>query len=218
MEPDDERSRGASEETGQEDDTRNSSLKRTGAELERLNRLYAVLSSTNQALVNIHSQIGLFSQICRTAVEFGGFKLAWIGWLNTETRAVVPVARGLGRVRGRFAGARERDRLLRHAGAGQPAWGRGARGHGHFRAGAGLGADARGGVASRASNAKRRAVEAALGVGRGAPRARRVRRGGRRGRRAAWFGRDGHDGGRAWRVGWKANCSPTSLLVKPTVP
>lgn len=92
MEPDDERSRGASEETGQEDDTRNSSLKRTGAELERLNRLYAVLSSTNQALVNIHSQIGLFSQICRTAVEFGGFKLAWIGWLNTETRAVVPVA------------------------------------------------------------------------------------------------------------------------------
>lgn len=92
MTPDDDRSRGTSEETGQDGAVENSGWKRAEAELERLNRLYTVLSKTNQALVNTHSQKGLFSQICRIAVGFGGLKLVWIGWLNLETREVVPVA------------------------------------------------------------------------------------------------------------------------------
>lgn len=46
----------------------------------RLTRLYATLSQTNQAIVRIGQRQRLFDEICRIAVEFGGFKFAWIGF------------------------------------------------------------------------------------------------------------------------------------------
>jgi len=62
-------------------------------EIERLNRLYAVLSEVNQAVVRASSRDQLLQEICRVAVETGGFKLAWIGRLDQQTQEVVPVAR-----------------------------------------------------------------------------------------------------------------------------
>lgn len=59
--------------------------------LERLHRLYAALSETNQAVVRIENRQALFDAVCRIAVKFGGFRLAWIG-LQTAAGSKVVVA------------------------------------------------------------------------------------------------------------------------------
>jgi len=50
--------------------------------LLRLNRLHAVLSETNQAIVRTRDRNTLFNDFCRIAVEDGNFKLAWVGLLD----------------------------------------------------------------------------------------------------------------------------------------
>ncbi|MBI5744752.1 MAG: GAF domain-containing protein [Elusimicrobia bacterium] len=60
--------------------------------LERLNRLYSLLSGVNEAVVRVHSQQKLFEEVCRIAVEVGGIKFAWVG-LAGEGGKVRPVAR-----------------------------------------------------------------------------------------------------------------------------
>lgn len=62
-------------------------------QIMRLNRLYAALSETNQAIVHAADQQTLFDQLCRIAVERGGLKLAWVGLLDSDTGTVRPVAR-----------------------------------------------------------------------------------------------------------------------------
>jgi len=52
--------------------------------LQRLNRLYAVLSETNQAIVRTKERDTLFSDFCRIAVEDGSFKLAWVGLVDKD--------------------------------------------------------------------------------------------------------------------------------------
>ncbi|MCM0755388.1 GAF domain-containing protein [Desulfovibrio aminophilus] len=47
-------------------------------ELERLTRLYAVLSQVNQAIVRETDRDRLFRDICGVAVEFGGFRPAFV--------------------------------------------------------------------------------------------------------------------------------------------
>ena len=61
-------------------------------EINRLNRVYAVLSNINQAIVRIKDENILFAEICRIAVEYGKFKLAWAGRVNYETNIVEVVA------------------------------------------------------------------------------------------------------------------------------
>ena len=53
--------------------------KRNEAEIAHTNRLYATLSESNQAIVRCSKREELFEQICRIAVKYGGFRLAWIG-------------------------------------------------------------------------------------------------------------------------------------------
>lgn len=60
--------------------------------IRRLNRLYAVLSETNQAIVRAADQDSLFQDICRVAVEHGGFRMTWIGLVDEESGLVKPVA------------------------------------------------------------------------------------------------------------------------------
>ena len=62
------------------------------AALLRLNRLYAVLSATNHAIVRAKDRDILFSNICRGAVENGGFKMVWIGLIDDESGMVKPVS------------------------------------------------------------------------------------------------------------------------------
>lgn len=60
--------------------------------IERLTRLYNALSQCNQAIVRCTSANELFHQICRDAVQYGGFKMAWIGMVDAASRRVLPVA------------------------------------------------------------------------------------------------------------------------------
>ncbi len=68
----------------------------------RLNRLYAALSETNQAIVHTQTREELLERLCRIAVERGGLCMAWVGLLDADSGEVVPVAR-CGVVPGWFA-------------------------------------------------------------------------------------------------------------------
>jgi signal transduction histidine kinase len=59
-------------------------------ERERLERLYAVLSRVNEAIVRTHDEQALYLEVCRAVVEEGRFPLAWIGLV--KGREVTPVA------------------------------------------------------------------------------------------------------------------------------
>ena len=66
--------------------------KRAELRIEHLMRLYAMLSQVNQAIVRTKERDELFRTICRVAVDFGKFGLAWIGWIDRETGDVTPCA------------------------------------------------------------------------------------------------------------------------------
>ena len=64
----------------------------TSAALKNLNRIYAVLSNINQAIVRVRDPQELFRAACRIAVEDGGFRLAWIGMLDNASGVVSQAA------------------------------------------------------------------------------------------------------------------------------
>lgn len=63
---------------------------RAELELERFNRVNAVLTQANEAIIRIHDRRELFHEICRIAVVEGRFRMAWIGTLDPATSHVVP--------------------------------------------------------------------------------------------------------------------------------
>ncbi len=60
--------------------------------IKKLNRVYAVLSEINQAIVRIRDPQVLFDTACKIAVDLGGFKMTWIGRLNKESNKVEVIA------------------------------------------------------------------------------------------------------------------------------
>ncbi|MHB9141160.1 MAG: PAS domain S-box protein, partial [Paludibacter sp.] len=56
--------------------------KQTEDEIIRLNRIYAVLSNINEAIVRIRDKEQLLSSACRIAIEDGKFRMAWIGLVD----------------------------------------------------------------------------------------------------------------------------------------
>jgi diguanylate cyclase (GGDEF)-like protein/PAS domain S-box-containing protein len=60
-------------------------------ELRRQKDLYAALSQTNRAIIHIRERQALFDEVCRVAVEYGHFCLAWIGLVD-EAGWIVPQA------------------------------------------------------------------------------------------------------------------------------
>jgi len=56
--------------------------------LHRLSRAYAMLASTNEAILRLDDTDSLFSAICRIAVEDGGYLGAWIGLRATPSGPV----------------------------------------------------------------------------------------------------------------------------------
>lgn len=61
-------------------------------QIVRLKDLYAALSQTNQCIVRATNREELFQTICDIAVQFGHFKMAWIGLADEKNHRVVPVA------------------------------------------------------------------------------------------------------------------------------
>jgi PAS domain S-box-containing protein len=62
-------------------------------ELRRMTRLYAALSQVNQAIVWSRDRQALLDRICEVMTGFGGFRMAWIGWLDPATRRLDVAAR-----------------------------------------------------------------------------------------------------------------------------
>jgi diguanylate cyclase (GGDEF)-like protein/PAS domain S-box-containing protein len=63
--------------------------------IARLNRVYAVLSGINAAIVRVHERNALFEEACRIAVEEGAFRTAWAG-LHEPATGNVPLAAQFG--------------------------------------------------------------------------------------------------------------------------
>ena len=60
--------------------------------LARQKDLYQMLSETNLAIVRMTERKALFPTVCRAAVQFGHFALAWVAMLDHDTQQLVPVA------------------------------------------------------------------------------------------------------------------------------
>ncbi|MCA6218475.1 PAS domain S-box protein [Ideonella sp. B7] len=60
------------------------------ARIQRLNQAYAVLSGANEAIARIRDQESLFAEVCRIAVETGGFRMAWVGLPDARGEAILP--------------------------------------------------------------------------------------------------------------------------------
>ncbi|NNM67500.1 MAG: GAF domain-containing protein [Spirochaetales bacterium] len=58
------------------------------AALQRMTRLYHALSQINQAVSRARETEVILEQVCQALVEFGGFKLAWIGWDDPVTHEI----------------------------------------------------------------------------------------------------------------------------------
>jgi PAS domain S-box-containing protein len=66
--------------------------KRAEQHIQQLNRVYAVLSDINQAIVREKDPQAMLETVCRIAVEKGQFRMAWIGMLNPVTQELQPAA------------------------------------------------------------------------------------------------------------------------------
>ncbi len=67
-------------------------VKKRTESLAILTRLYATLSQINQTIVRTKSRSELFETICKVAVDYGEFRLAWIGLFDPASGEVTPVA------------------------------------------------------------------------------------------------------------------------------
>jgi PAS domain S-box-containing protein len=62
--------------------------RRAAREIKNLNRVYALLSNTNKAIVRKNQQKELFDEVCSIAIKDGKFNIVWIGILNKETKLI----------------------------------------------------------------------------------------------------------------------------------
>ena len=63
--------------------------------IRRLNRLYAVSSGINEAIVRMTDERQLFQEACRIAVERGGFTMAWVGLNDPAEGTLAPGSHGV---------------------------------------------------------------------------------------------------------------------------
>jgi diguanylate cyclase (GGDEF)-like protein/PAS domain S-box-containing protein len=62
-------------------------------ELLRINRGQRLLSACNEALVRAHEESDLLAEICRAAVEIGGYRMSWIAYAEDDAQqSILPVA------------------------------------------------------------------------------------------------------------------------------
>ena len=67
--------------------------RRMERELERVGRAQQLLSAGNEALVRAKTEITLLQDICRIAVDIGGYRMGWVGLAqDDEYKTIKPVA------------------------------------------------------------------------------------------------------------------------------
>ena len=70
----------------------NLALRENEIRIERLNRVYAMLSGINSLIVQVRDRGELFSEACRIAVQSGQFPLAWVAVADPSDQLVKAVA------------------------------------------------------------------------------------------------------------------------------
>jgi len=65
--------------------------KQAEARILHINRLYATLIQLNQTIMEASDRETLFRETCRVVVEYGQFRLAWVGLIDQTIQCVVPV-------------------------------------------------------------------------------------------------------------------------------
>lgn len=66
-------------------------LQRSATNLEHLTGFYSLLISVIRKLMRPGDPEALFREVCKTIVESGLFKMAWIGLIDEETGGIVPI-------------------------------------------------------------------------------------------------------------------------------
>jgi len=67
--------------------------KQTEEELYRLNRALLVTNQCNQVLIHTTDEMALLQKVCSIMVEIGGYRMAWVGYAETdEAKSIRPVA------------------------------------------------------------------------------------------------------------------------------
>ena len=67
--------------------------KRAEQQLRRVNRALRTISECNQAMVRVADESHLLDDVCRILVREGGYRMAWVGYVeNDEGKSVRPVA------------------------------------------------------------------------------------------------------------------------------
>jgi nitrate/nitrite-specific signal transduction histidine kinase len=59
--------------------------------LEKTNRVLSVISQINQMVIRTREQGKLFAEACRITVEYGKFRMAWIGMVDEQEHTVKPM-------------------------------------------------------------------------------------------------------------------------------
>lgn len=59
--------------------------------IDKMKRLYYFISQVNQRIVRTTDEATLFKEACSIAVEFGKFRMAWIGKIDEEAQSLTPV-------------------------------------------------------------------------------------------------------------------------------
>ena len=60
--------------------------------LDKLNRLYSVISQVNRTITEIRDKDRLYNEICRVAIDYGKLRMAWIGLVDNQTQTIKPFA------------------------------------------------------------------------------------------------------------------------------
>jgi PAS domain S-box-containing protein len=63
--------------------------------INRLNRVYSVLSRVSEATVTVHNRMQLMQEVCKISIQEGGYLMVWIGFEDPENhRIMAAVASG----------------------------------------------------------------------------------------------------------------------------
>jgi PAS domain S-box-containing protein len=68
--------------------------KKSSLLLNKINRVYALISQINNLIIVTHNQEELFQEICNIAVQIGQFRMSWIGLLNDNDKIITAAFAG----------------------------------------------------------------------------------------------------------------------------
>ena len=68
--------------------------KKDALELNKINRVYALISQINNLILRTHNRQELFQEICNIAVNFGKFHMSWVGLLDDNQKIITAAFAG----------------------------------------------------------------------------------------------------------------------------